>query len=158
MAVGALYLLGWCPIYERIYHHKVWLSDVANSRYKILYHTGHGTKHHLVLNNKPFESIQPYEIGQIDTNHYKFVFIDSCYSDEHRKKFGSICSLGYTAWVFSLFAVLFDTGFWLRILHYNEPVKTAYDKTNARITQKLHIPSSWIPIALYGNGNITLKR
>ncbi|MEW6104247.1 MAG: transglutaminase-like domain-containing protein, partial [bacterium] len=158
MALGAIYFLGYNPIYMRIHTKETYLNEVAKSKYKILYHCGHGAKDGgLILDNELLIKtgyngyVDASHINSIDTNHYKFVYIDSCYGASVAQAFKSTCQLSYTDWVFGVISIDFAQWFWLGMILGNLTVKESYEDAKSGF-----IPI-FLPIKLYGNGDINLK-
>jgi hypothetical protein len=159
LSIGSTYLAGWCPIFYRARYASFWLKEVAKSNYKILCHFGHGSEEgHLVLSWFPPESIQVYEIKSIETQHYEFVFINSCYGAAHARAFKATCSLGYDYAVKSHHAIYFERAFWVKILSFPPSYVITAKEFGEDFVRKKVVGGSKFKINLYGNGYITLRR
>ncbi|MDI6734805.1 MAG: transglutaminase domain-containing protein [bacterium] len=166
MALGSLYVMGYCPIFKRTYNYHEFIDEIAKPKYKILYHAGHGDGGGLILNNDllfiqdstgtPLGFVEGYQVNEVPTSHYNFVFLDSCESNQDiLREFASSCSLGYDIKVGGGLGMLFDMVFWLTCLK-GLTINEANTKAEG-FTKKFSL--MWdFHTTLNGNKDIKLRR
>jgi hypothetical protein len=153
MAAGATYLLGYLPLHKKIATKNEYLSEITYKERKILYHIGHGGTGSLSLYQGK-EVVLASEIQSKPTDHFIFVYIDTC------KSAGGICqafkskaALGWKGPVTWYYGWWFEARFWLECLKkipIGEACRIAKYNTD-RVTGQKYIPK------LFGDTSIILK-